>query len=203
MIIGDDGRARCRWGDAPPLYRAYHDDEWGRPVADDVALFEKLSLEGFQAGLSWLTILKKRENFRRAFCGFDFHRLAGWGEPEIAARLEDPGIVRHRAKIAAVITNARAAVELIDAEGSLAAFVWRFEPEAQAAGSAAGTPEPRSESAASRTLARELKRRGWCFVGPTTVHSFLQAMGLVNEHVCGCHVRSAVEADRAGFIRPG
>jgi DNA-3-methyladenine glycosylase I len=202
LIIGDDGRARCRWGDAPPRYRLYHDEEWGRPVADDIALFEKLALEGFQAGLSWLTILNKRENFRRAFCGFDFHRIAGWGEPEIAALMEDPGIVRHRGKITATISNARAAVELTRAEGSLAAFIWRFEPGTDAAPTAPATAPP-SASQASRALARELKRRGWCFLGPTTVHSFLQAMGLVNEHVHGCHVHPAVEADRAAFIRPG
>jgi DNA-3-methyladenine glycosylase I len=197
LIIGDDGVVRCGWGDAPAIYRTYHDTEWGLPTADDVALFEKLALEGFQAGLSWLTILRKRENFRAAFDRFDFRRVAAYGPDEVARLLADPGIVRHRAKIEAVIHNAAAAVELVAAEGSLAAFVWGYEP------SESGAVTLQSESEASRALARELKRRGWRFVGPTTVHSFLQAMGLVNEHAEGCASRPAVEAARAAFARPG
>ncbi len=198
LIIGDDGVARCRWGDSPPDYRLYHDTEWGFPVADDVALFEKLSLEGFQAGLSWLTILRKRENFRAAFAGFDFRVLAGWGAPEVERLLGDAGIVRHRGKIEAVINNAGRAVELVEAEGSLAVFLWRYEPVSKT-----GSPTVQSESEASRAMSKELKRRGWRFVGPTTMHSLLQAMGMVNEHEPGCAVRASVDAARAAFLRPG
>ena len=198
LIIGDDGVARCRWGDSPPDYRLYHDTEWGFPVADDVALFEKLSLEGFQAGLSWLTILRKRENFRAAFAGFDFRVLAGWGAPDVERLLGDAGIVRHRGKIEAVINNAGRAVELVEAEGSLAAFLWRYEPVSKT-----GSLTVQSESEASRAMSKELKRRGWRFVGPTTMHSLLQAMGMVNEHEPGCAVRALVDAARAAFLRPG
>jgi len=196
LIIGDDGVARCGWGDHPADYRVYHDTEWGFPVSDDVRLFEKLALEGFQSGLSWLTILRKRENFRAAFDGFDFTRVADYGDDEVARLLGDAGIVRHRGKIEAVINNAGRAVEMVAAEGSLDAFFWRYEP--------AETREIllQSESVASKALAKELKRRGWRFVGPTTVHSFIQAMGLVNEHAEGCHTRTAVDAARATFVRP-
>ncbi len=199
---GDDGVARCWWGDSPPEYRSYHDSEWGFPVADDVRLFEKLSLEGFQAGLSWLTILRKREAFRRAFAGFEFERVARFGPQDVTRLLGDASIVRHRGKIEAVINNARCAVELVDAEGSLAGYVWRFEPEPRAAvldydglRALAQTPE-------SRELARDLKRRGWRFVGPTTVYAFMQAMGLVNDHIDGCDAAAAVEHARATFQRP-
>jgi DNA-3-methyladenine glycosylase I len=195
-IIGDDGVARCRWGDGPEIYRAYHDSEWGFPVADDVALFEKLALEGFQSGLSWLTILNKRENFRAAFDGFDFHRVAAYGPDAVARLLADAGIVRHRGKIEAIISNAAAAVELVASEGSLAGFLWRYEPVET------GELTLQSQSDASRALAKELKRRGWRFIGPTTVHSLLQAMGMVNEHAGGCAVRPAVDAARAAFVRP-
>ena len=196
LIIGDDGVARCFWGDAPEIYRTYHDTEWGFPVTDDVRLFEKLALEGFQSGLSWLTILRKRENFRAAFDGFDVTRVAGYGDAEVARLLDDAGIVRHRGKIEAVINNAGRAVEMVAAEGSLAAFLWRYEP------AESGVTAPRSESEASRALAKELKRRGWRFVGPTTVHSFIQAMGMVNEHAEGCLTHAAVAGARAAFIRP-
>ena len=158
-------------------------------------LFEKLSLEGFQAGLSWLTILRKREAFRRAFAGFDFERVARFGERDVQRLLADPGIVRHRGKIEAVVSNARRAVELVEAEGSLAVYVWRFEPAARAAGHV-------SESAESRALARDLKRRGWRFVGPTTVYAFMEAMGLVNGHDRRCHVAAAVDETRRRFPRP-
>ena len=200
LIIGDDGIARCWWGNAPAEYRAYHDDEWGFPVADDVRLFEKLALEGFQAGLSWLTILRKRANFRAAFDGFAFDVVAGYGAAELTRLLADTGIVRHRGKIEAVINNAGRAVEMVAAEGSLGAFFWRYEPDPGLAGPGSG---PASESDASRALAKELKRRGWRFVGPTTVHSFLQAMGLVSEHEAGCATRPAVDAARSAFSRPG
>jgi len=197
--VGDDGLARCAWGDAPPDYRAYHDEEWGRPVADDVRLFEKLSLEGFQAGLSWLTILRKREAFRRAFAGFDFERVARFDESDVARLLADASIVRHRGKIEAVINNARRAVELRDETGSLGAYVWRFEP-APLDRAAAGAP---AHTAESHALARDLRRRGWRFVGPTTVYAFMQAMGLVNDHLDGCFAHGAVEGARARFRRPG
>ena len=197
LIIGDDGVARCAWGDGPPDYRRYHDTEWGFPVGADVALFEKLVLEGFQAGLSWLTILRKRANFRAAFDGFDFGVVAQYGEADVARLLGDAGIVRHRGKIEAAVHNAGCAVEMVAQEGSLAAFLWGYEPTAEA-----GSAEVRSESAASWALSKELTRRGWRFVGPTTVHSCLQAMGLVNEHAAGCAVRAEVDAARAAFVRP-
>ena len=197
LIIGDDGVTRCRWGDAPADYRHYHDTEWGFPVADDVALFEKLALEGFQAGLSWLTILRKRENFRAAFDGFDFGVVAEYGDGDVERLLGDAGIVRHRGKIEAVINNAGRALEMVAVEGSLGAFLWAYEPAC-----GAGSLAVQSESDASRALSRELKRRGWRFVGPTTLHSFMQAMGLVNEHAPGCSVRARVDAARAGFVRP-
>ena len=184
--------------------RAYHDDEWGMPVTDDVRLFEKLSLEGFQAGLSWLTILRKREAFRRAFAGFDFEQVARFDARDVERLLEDASIVRHRGKIESTINNARRMLELVEAEGSLAAFVWRFEPSAD-------DRPPRmtsdallelSQTDASRALAKELKRRGWSFVGPTTVYAFMQAMGLVNDHLEGCDARARVEAARAALTRP-
>jgi DNA-3-methyladenine glycosylase I len=195
LIRGDDGVARCAWGDSTPEYRAYHDTEWGRPVTDDRRLFEKLCLEGFQSGLSWLTILRKREAFRKAFAGFDFEQVARYGERDVERLLADAGIIRHRGKIEATINNARRAVELVAAEGSIAAFVWRFEPDA-------GDPSGASESAESRALAKELKRRGWRFVGPTTVYAFMQAMGLVNDHVEGCDAREPARRERARLTLP-
>ena len=193
LVRGDDGVARCAWGDSAPDYRPYHDEEWGRPVTDDVRLFEKLCLEGFQSGLSWLTILRKREAFRSAFAGFDFEQVARFTERDVERLLGDAGIIRHRGKIEATVNNARRAVELVESEGSLAAFVWAFEPDA------AGYPSEQSESAESKALAKELKRRGWRFVGPTTVYAFMQAMGLVNDHVEGCDARPAVERARAAL----
>jgi DNA-3-methyladenine glycosylase I len=196
VVRGEDGVARCSWGDSTPDYRPYHDTEWGFPVADDVRLFEKLSLEGFQSGLSWLTILRKREAFRSAFKGFDFTRVARFGERDIARLLGDAGIVRHRGKIEAVINNAKRAVEMVEADGSLAAFFWRFEPDrARATVEVSVTDE-------SKAMARELKRRGWKFVGPTTAYAFMQAVGLVNDHLDGCDARAQVEAARERFKRP-
>jgi DNA-3-methyladenine glycosylase I len=189
LVRGDDGVMRCAWGDSAPEYRPYHDDEWGFPVADDRRLFEKLCLEGFQSGLSWLTILRKREAFRRAFDGFDFERVARFGDADVERLLGDAGIIRHRGKIEATVNNARRAVELVEAEGSLAGYVWRFEPD----------PASTADGAA---LAKDLKRRGWRFVGPTTVYAFMQAMGLVNDHVPGCATYAAVERARAAFDRP-
>jgi len=182
LARGDDGVARCAWGDSTPEYRVYHDEEWGRPVGDDVRLFEKLCLEGFQSGLSWLTILRKRGNFRAAFAGFDFAKVAEFGERDVERLLGDAGIIRHRGKIEATINNAQRALEMVEAEGSLARFVWSYDD-----------PTP---------LAKELKRRGWRFVGPTTVYAFMQAMGLVNDHVAGCDAREPCERERAAFTPP-
>ncbi|MBT0962420.1 DNA-3-methyladenine glycosylase I [Denitromonas iodatirespirans] len=198
-IPGPDGQPRCRWCGAAPEFFAYHDTEWGFPVDDDRRLFEKLCLESFQSGLSWRTILAKRDNFRRAFDGFDFHRIAGYTESDVARLLADAGIVRHRGKIEAVINNARRAQELVADEGSLAAYVWRFEPDP----ATLAEPQTASTSDASIALSKALKKRGWRFVGPTTVHAFLQAMGLINDHVEGCVTRERVEVARAGFVRPG
>jgi DNA-3-methyladenine glycosylase I len=191
LVRGDDGVVRCRWGASTPEYRHYHDTEWGFPVADDVRLFEKLCLEGFQAGLSWLTILRKREAFRRAFAGFDFRRVAGFTERDLARLMQDGDIVRNRPKIEATLNNARRTLELVETEGSLASFVWRYEPRE--------APEGNDQS---RALARELKARGFRFVGPTTVYAFMQAMGLVNDHVEGCDAGKAVARARAAFKRP-
>ncbi len=165
LVRGDDGIARCFWGASPPEYVAYHDTEWGFPVAEDRRLFEKLCLEGFQSGLSWLTILRKRDGFRHAFAGFDFGRVASFGPKDVERLLGDASIVRHRGKIEATVNNAQRAVELVEQEGSLAAYVWRF-------------------------------------VGPTTVYAFMQAMGLVNDHLEGCDARQAVEQARAAFTPP-
>lgn len=233
LIYGADGRARCWWPGADPGYLAYHDHEWGRPVTDDVRLFEKLCLEGFQAGLSWLTILRKRENFRAAFAGFDIAAVAAFGEVDVERLMGDAGIVRHRGKIASAVNNARRAAELIAECGSLAAYLWSWAPAAElgagtaedtaavaadgstaaeaaadgstaaedAAGAAAGWSMP-SVTAASTALARDLKRRGWTFVGPTTVYAFMQSVGMVNDHVPGCFARSECRAERIGIALP-
>ena len=205
LVLNEDGVIRCWWGGGDHLeYRAYHDDEWGMPVTDDVRLFEKLVLEGFQSGLSWLTILRKRDAFRRAFAGFDFHVVARFGAKDVERLLDDASIVRHRGKIESTINNARRALELVEAEGSLAALVWRFEPPDSDRPSAM-TRDALMELAqtdASRALAKELKRRGWSFVGPTTVYAFMQAMGLVNDHLEGCDARSRVESARSELARP-
>ncbi|MBY5358771.1 DNA-3-methyladenine glycosylase I [Rhizobium leguminosarum] len=197
-IFGPDGQPRCRWCAAAPEFMPYHDTEWGFPVDDDHRLFEKLCLEGFQSGLSWRTILSKRENFRAAFLGFDFGRIAQFTEADIMRLLQDDGIVRHRGKIAAVINNAQRAQELVKQEGSLAAYVWSFEPKA----TELAAPQTASTSAASIALSKDLKKRGWSFVGPTTVYAFMQAMGLINDHAEGCIFRDRAEAARAEFQRP-
>jgi len=196
VVLGDDGVRRCRWGDSAPEYRPYHDTEWGFPVADDVRLFEKLSLEGFQSGLSWLTILRKREGFRKAFKGFDPDKVARFGEKDVQRLLTDASIIRHRGKIEAVINNARRMVELRDTEGSLAAYVWRFEPDTPRQTGPDG--ELVSQTDESTAMAKDLKKRGWRFVGPTTAYAFMQAMGLVNDHVAGCFRRDV----RARARRP-
>jgi DNA-3-methyladenine glycosylase I len=202
IVVGDDGVKRCWWGVSAPEYRAYHDTEWGFPVSDDIRLFEKLSLEGFQAGLSWLTILRKREAFRRAFDGFAFDRVAEFGEEDVQRLLGDAGIVRHRGKIEAVINNAGKAVELVAAEGSLAAYVWGFEPPPRTSRLDRARLAELAMTAESKALAKDLKRRGWRFVGPTTVYAFMQAMGLVDDHLDGCDAGAAVEAARKRFKRP-
>jgi DNA-3-methyladenine glycosylase I len=203
IVVDDDGVARCWWADSAPEYRAYHDHEWGFPVSDDVRLFEKLSLEGFQAGLSWLTILRKREAFRRAFAGFEFERIARFDERDVTRLLGDAGIVRHRGKIEAVVNNARRAVELALAEGSLAAYAWRFEPEARTERLDRERLAELAATAESTALAKDLKRRGWRFVGPTTVYAFMQAMGLVNDHLGACDAWESVDGARKRFERPG
>jgi DNA-3-methyladenine glycosylase I len=187
-ITGPDGKLRCRWCGATPEFLAYHDSEWGFPVTDDRRLFEKLSLEGFQSGLSWRTILAKRENFRAAFHHFDIDRVARFTQRDVERLLKDAGIVRHRGKIEAVINNAKRARELIKREGSLAAFIWRYEPDARAL----AKPQSASTSVVSVTLSKDLKKQGWKFVGPTTVYAFMQAMGLINDHVEGCVIRAKV-----------
>ena len=198
-IAGPDGKARCRWCGAAPEFLDYHDTEWGFPVDEDQRLFEKLSLEGFQSGLSWRTILAKRENFRAAFHDFDFDRIARYTRRDLDRLLNDAGIVRHRGKIEAVINNARRAQELVKQEGSLAAFLWRYEPRAKSL----AKPQTVSISAESLALSKDLKKQGWKFVGPTTVYAFMQAMGLINDHVEGCVIRAKVERACKGFRRPG
>lgn len=190
-VLGDDGKRRCWWGAEGREYRPYHDEEWGFGVADDHRLFEKICLEGFQAGLSWLTILRKRDNFREAFSGFDPTEVAGFGEDHVRALLANQGIVRHQGKIRSTINNAGRALALTEEFGSLAAFFWRH--------AALDRPAPAELPAttpASVALSKDLKRRGWTFVGPTTIYAFMQAMGLVNDHLDGCHVRPAAEASR-------
>jgi len=198
-IVGPDSQLRCQWCGAAPEFLEYHDVEWGFPVSDDQRLFEKLSLEGFQSGLSWRTILVKRENFRAAFADFDVDRVARFTERDVDRLLKNEGIVRHRGKIEAVINNARRAQELVKSEGSLAAYIWRYEvdPKQLAA------PQTVSTSAESIALSKDLKKRGWKFVGPTTAYAFMQAMGLINDHVGDCVIRAKVERARKVFKRPG
>ena len=204
LAPGEDGRLRCSWGLSTADYVAYHDHEWGRPVADDRRLFEKLCLEGFQSGLSWLTILRKRESFRRAFAEFEPQRVATFDEADVLRLLADAGIVRHRGKIEATIANARATCRVIEAHGSLARFVWRHEPPAEERPSRLdhATLKALPHTAASKRLSNALKAEGFRFVGPTTAYAFMQAMGLVNDHLEGCCVRAEVEAARAAFERP-
>jgi len=188
---GPDGRPRCGWCRSDPDYVVYHDTEWGVPTRDDRALFEKICLEGFQSGLSWLTILRKRENFRRAFAGFDVARVARFTERDVTRLLQDAGIVRHRGKIESTINNAKRCADVVDEFGSLSTYVWRFEPQAKSRPkkltwavlkTMATTPE-------STALSKDLRKRGWTFVGPTTMYAFMQAMGLVNDHLHGCAFR--------------
>ncbi len=202
LTRGDDGLVRCRWGAGHPDYVPYHDDEWGHPVADDTRLFEKLCLEGFQSGLSWLTILRKREGFRAAFHGFELERVAAMGERDVERLLGDAGIVRNRQKIEATIHNAGRALELRREFGSLAAYFWSHEPPRRAAALDWATLCTMGTTPESKALAKDLKRRGWRFVGPTTVYAFMQAMGLVNDHVAGCARWGVVEEEARAFTRP-
>ncbi len=204
IITGPDGVDRCFWHGNLPDYIHYHDHEWGRPVADDRRLFEKICLEGFQSGLSWLTILRKRENFREAFAGFDFERVAEFTEADVERLLGNAGIVRHRGKIVSTINNARRARELVDEAGSLAAWFWKFEPAPEERPAVMDLAHLRANptTAVSTRISKELKKRGWSFVGPTTVYAFMQAMGMVNDHIEGCACRAGVEAARADFRRP-
>lgn len=197
-IIGRDGKRRCSWCNAAPEFDAYHDTEWGFPVTDDIRLFEKICLEGFQSGLSWRTILAKRENFRAAFAGFDFRKVALFDDADVERLLGDAGIIRHRGKIEASINNAKRACEMVDQEGSLAAYFWRFEPDPDAL----GAPQTMSTSPASVALSKDLKKRGWKFVGPTTVFAFMQAMGLINDHAEECFLRAQIDDIRASTERP-
>ncbi len=195
-IPGPDGKPRCVWCKAAPEFFDYHDREWGYPVADDQRLFEKLCLESFQSGLSWRTILSKRDNFRNAFKQFDFNAVAAFDQTDVERQLQDEGIVRHRGKIEAVINNARRAQELVEAEGSLAAYVWKYEADSP--------PEPQSASTSAESVAmsKDLKKRGWKFVGPTTVFAFMQAMGLVNDHATDCIMREKAAQMRRKFTKP-
>jgi DNA-3-methyladenine glycosylase I len=202
LITGEDGVTRCWWASAAAELGPYHDTEWGFPVSDDMRLFEKLSLEGFQAGLSWLTILRKRDAFRAAFRGFDYAQIARFGEKDVGRLLADPGIVRNRGKIEAVINNARRALELVEAEGSLGHYVWRFEPRARRGKLSRARLAKLAQTAESEALAKDLKRHGWRFVGPTTVYAFMQAMGLVNDHLDGCAAGEKTKAARARFEPP-
>ena len=196
--IGTDGKCRCARCDAAPEFNAYHDTEWGFPVTDDIRLFEKICLEGFQSGLSWRTILTKRENFRKAFAGFDFHKIAQFDDADVERLLGDAGIIRHRGKIEASINNAKRACEMVKQEGSLAAYFWRFEPTSDEV----ATPQSMSTSPTSVALSKDLKKRGWKFVGPTTVFAFMQAMGLINDHAEGCFLRQKIDDMRADLARP-
>jgi DNA-3-methyladenine glycosylase I len=200
IAVGEDGLSRCAWGASTPEYRQYHDHEWGRPVSDDRRVFEMLCLEGFQSGLSWLTVLRKRSGFRRAFANFDPTVVAKFGEPEIRGLLSDAGIIRHRAKIAATIDNARATVRLRDEGRSLAALVWSHEPRPKSAPRSLSDLSPSTPE--SKALSAELRKQGFRFVGPTTVYSAMQSLGVVNDHLRRCHFREIADSERARFDRP-
>lgn len=189
VIRGEDGIHRCWWCCSTPEYISYHDQEWGFPVHDDQRLFEKLILEGFQSGLSWLTILRKRDNFRKAFADFDFEKVARFQQKDVDFLLQDAGIVRHRGKIESTINNARRACELIDKQGSLASYLWKFEPSSQSRPTRITADIVPSSTPESTALSKDLKKQGWTFVGPTTVYAFMQAMGMVNDHLEGCSIR--------------
>jgi len=205
LIREEDGKVRCFWYSNKDDYRIYHDEEWGMPVDDDIKLFEKICLEGFQSGLSWLTILRKRENFRAGFAGFDFHKVAKFDEDDVERLVQDAGIVRHRGKINSTINNAKRALEMVEKEGSLGAYFWGFEPSAENRPKIFdhATLMTLGKTDISTNISKDLKKRGWSFVGPTTVYAFMQAMGIVNDHLEGCYCRDKVEQARAEFRRPG
>ncbi|MBQ4879957.1 DNA-3-methyladenine glycosylase I [Pseudoalteromonas luteoviolacea] len=198
IVTSEDGQKRCKWAASVPEFIDYHDTEWGFPVGDDIRLFEKLCLESFQSGLSWRTILAKRENFRRAFMGFDFNKIADFTDADITRLLSDEGIVRHRGKIQATINNAKKAQKMVAEMGSLSAYFWRYEPSFESM----NEPQTQSTSDVSKAIAKDLKKRGWKFVGPTTVYAFMQAMGLINDHDAECIIRSKAEKARQQFKRP-
>jgi DNA-3-methyladenine glycosylase I len=204
LIEGTDGLVRCAWHGNLDDYLAYHDREWGRPASSDTLLFEKVCLEGFQSGLSWLTILRKRENFRAAFAGFDFEKVAQFGDDDVERLVQDAGIIRHRGKIVSTINNAKRALELRAEFGSLAAYFWAHEPgpDERPARLDWATLKTMGKTETSTHIAKDLKKRGWSFVGPTTVYAFMQAMGMVNDHIEGCCCREHVEEERAAFERP-
>jgi DNA-3-methyladenine glycosylase I len=202
-VRGSDGHLRCPWGVGSADYLAYHDDEWGRPVIDDIRLYEKFCLEGFQSGLAWITILRKRDNFRRAFRGFDPAVVASFGDDDVDRLLQDAGIVRHRGKIEATIDNARATLEVQHRHGSLAALVWSFEPPPSTHPAPARLGDVPASSPESSALAKALKGEGFRFIGPTTAYAAMQSMGVVNDHLDGCWVREACRAERAAAILPG
>jgi DNA-3-methyladenine glycosylase I len=204
LVEGTDGIIRCAWPGNLPDYLHYHDHEWARPVADDIRLFEKICLEGFQSGLSWLTILRKRENFRAAFANFEFDRIAEFTEADVERLLQDAGIIRHRGKIVSTINNAKRAREMVKEAGSLAGWFWRFEPDTAERPKKVDLAHLRANptTAVSVRISKELKKRGWTFVGPTTVYAFMQAMGLVNDHIEGCFCRAEIEKERKAFKRP-
>ena len=197
-VIGPDGQPRCGWCAAAPEFFEYHDNEWGFPVGDDIRLFEKICLEGFQSGLSWRTILAKRENFRAAFYGFDFEKVAKFNHDDVARLLHNEGIIRHRGKIEAVINNAQRAIEMVEQEGSLASYLWSFEPSKQKR----IKPQTMTTSPESIELAKCLKKKGWKFIGPTTVYAFFQSMGFINDHLENCVMHEKVERAIQHFERP-
>ncbi len=204
LITGEDGKIRCWWHGNMPEYQNYHDREWGHPVFDDTRLFEKICLEGFQSGLSWLTILRKRENFRAAFSGFDIPVVAAYGEADVERLLKDAGIVRHQGKIRSTINNANRALELRSEYGSLAAYFWSHEPGPDQRPQTMTTEWAFANTMTdtSKAISKDLKKRGWSFVGPTTIYAFMQAMGLVNDHIEGCCCRQIVEEKRNALVRP-
>ena len=204
LLLGEDDRNRCWWHGGLEDYQRYHDTEWGWPVDEDRRLFEKICLEGFQSGLSWLTILRKRDAFRAAFANFEFERVAEFTEADVERCLQDSGIVRHRRKIESTINNARRALELRQEFGTLAAYFWSFEPKSENRPEKLdfATAKTLGKTAESTELSKDLKKRGWSFVGPTTVYAFMQSMGMVNDHLEGCCCRESVEAARKAFKRP-
>ena len=202
LITGEDGITRCFWAGPQPDYVTYHDEEWGNPVDSDTRLFEKICLEGFQSGLSWYTILSKRENFRDAFHGFEIEKVAAMGEDDVERLVQNAGIIRHRGKIKSTINNANRALELVREKGSLAAHFWAFEPDESERPKVISRGTIPGSTDLSAAISKDLKKRGWSFVGPTTIYAFMQAMGMVNDHLHGCHYREVIEQARREFVRP-